>query len=201
MTMYREPSLAATEKRVFRGFWQDGLLDIVVGATVFLMGVGALNGLLVLMPGLPIVGVLVWLAARRWITEPRLGTVTFSAQRVRRLRQGLIAILGFGLVVGVSVVIGVWFRSEGSSFAAWFAPAIPATIVATLSLCCALALGLWRYGVYGLIFLGVGVGAASWRVEPWWCLVGGGLVVATWGVFMLVGFLRDFPELSHTPER
>lgn len=193
--MPHAPSLAATEKRVFHASWQDGLLDIIAGITVALIGTGGLLGVLTSTLGLPIVGIIAWHTARRKITQPRLGFVVFSTRRRHDLRHGLVAILSLGVVVGGFLVTRIW--QAHSPFAEWFAPAIPATILATLALSCAAALNLWRFVAYGLIFAAAGLGAAATRIEPWWCLVVGGVAIATWGVFMLIGFLREFPKLSN----
>ncbi|MGD8451905.1 MAG: hypothetical protein PVJ57_08810 [Phycisphaerae bacterium] len=198
--MFRGPNLAATEKRIFRAFWQDGLLDIVAGTTIVLIGVGWSCGVLIPMLAMPIVGIIVWQSARHRITEPRLGSVVFSARRLHQLRHGLIAILSLGLVVGGNLVTRVWLKRTDSPLATWFAPAIPVTILAAMSLSCAAALGLWRFLVYGILFAAVGLALATAEMEPWWGLVAGGAAVAAWGVIMLVTFLREFPRLPSEAE-
>jgi hypothetical protein len=192
--MTAEPSFAATERRIFHASWQDGLLDIVAGVCVVIIGVGALLGGLVLTLWVPIVGVFAWQIARRRVTDPRFGSVEFSARRRHQLTHGLIAIVSLGLVVGGNLVTRIWFREPASSFSQWFAPAIPATIVAAMSLSCGVALGLWRFVVYGVMFAGAGLAVAEAQLEPWWAMVAGGAGVACWGVVMLLRFLREFPR-------
>lgn len=198
--MARQPSLTLTEKRVFHAFWQDGLLDVVAGATIAGIGLGWLCGVFVPMVALPIVGVFAWQSARRRVTEPRMGSVAFSTQRRHRLVHGLIAIFSLGVVVGGNLVTRVWFGRTHSALAQWFAPAIPVTIVAAMSLSCAAALGLWRFLLYGIILFLVGLGLAGADLEPWWGLIAGGAVIAICGAVMLAAFLRDFPILPSETE-
>jgi hypothetical protein len=200
MVMPSRPNLASTEKRLFRAFWQDGLLDLIAGVITALVGVGALCGALVPMLALPIVGVFAWQWARQRITAPRLGSVVFSPRRRHQLKHGLIAILSLGLVVGGNLVTRVWLPDVHSSLAAWFVPAIPATIVAAMCLSCSVALGLWRFLLYGLLFAAVGLGAAATGLEPWWGLVAGGAAVALSGAVMLAVFLRNYAALSNEVE-
>lgn len=195
--MPRPPNLTQTERRVFRAYWQDGLLDLAVGTSLALVGAGWLCGLWMAALGVPLVAVLAWRVARRGITEPRLGAVVFSARRRRDLTHGLIAILSLGLVVAGSLIARIWATQADWSFAHWFAPAIPAFIVAAMSLSCSAALGLWRFFVYGVMLAALGLGAAELACEPWWALVAGGGIIAGWGVVLLVSFLRAFPRLSN----
>jgi len=198
--MTTQTVLTKAERRLFRAFWQDGLLDIIAGATVALIGVGWLLGVFVPALGLPIVGVFAWQGARRRITEPRLGSVEFSDARVHDIRHGLIAIVSLGLVVGGNLITRVWLAGTPTPFTQWFAPAIPATIIAAMSLSCAAALGLWRFVAYGVVFGVAGLAVAEFDSEPWWALITGGAVVALCGVDMLVRFLRRFPELPNEAE-
>jgi len=126
--------------------------------------------------------------------------VVFSAQRRRDLKHGLVAILSLGLVVGGSLVTWVWSGESHSTFAQWFAPAIPATIVAAMSLSCAAALGLWRFVGYSLLFALAGMIVAVAGVEPWWGLIIGGIAVTMCGTVMLSRFIHNFPKLSDEAE-
>lgn len=198
--MLATPSLAATERRVFRAYWQDGLLDLITGVVIILVGVGGLCDALVPLLALPIVGVFAWRFARRSITEPRFGSVVFSPRRVHQLRHGLVAILSLGLVVGGNLVTRLWLGRTHTPFAEWFAPAIPATILLAMSLSCAFVLGLWRFVVYALLFGAAGLWVSAVRLEPWWALVAVGAAIALWGAVLLATFLREFPKLSNEVE-
>ncbi len=126
--------------------------------------------------------------------------MTFSVKRQREMLHGLIAVLCLGLVVGGNLVTRIWLNQSQSSFTQWFAPAIPATIVAAMSLSCAAAVGLWRFVVYGLIFAIAGLSVAATATEPWWGLAGGGTAAILWGAIMFARFLRNFPKRSKEAE-
>ena len=111
-----------------------------------------------------------------------------------------IAILSLGLVVGGNLVVKVWADKSDSASLEWFAPAIPAIIVAAMSFSCAAALGLWRFFVYGMVFVVVGETVASLKLEPWVGLLAGGGAVTAWGAVLLFRFLREFAVLSNEVE-
>ena len=144
----------------------------------------------------PIVATLVWQAVRKRVTEPRLGSVVFSAKRRQDLNHGLVAILSLGLVVGGSLITRVWWGDLHSSFTQWFAPAIPATIVAAMSLSFAAAFALWRFVGYSVFFALAGLIVAAVGLEPWWGLIIGGIAVMICGAVMFSRFIHDFPRLS-----
>ncbi len=198
--MKKNLNFAKAERRVFHAYWQDGLLDLVAGATAMLIGVGWFLDVFVAILGLPIVAVFVWQAVRQRVTEPRLGSVVFSAQRRRDLKHGLVAILSLGLVVGGNLVTRLWLGDSHSALAQWFAPAIPATIVAAMSLSCAVALGLWRFVGYAGFFALAGLIVAAAGLEPWWGLMIGGVAVMICGAVMLSQFIHNFPKLSNGAE-
>ncbi len=198
--MSKDFNLAKAERRIFSAFWQDGLLDLVAGATVVLIGAGWLVNLLLPMLALPIVAMFVWQAVRKRVTEPRLGSVVFSAKRRHDLNHRLVAILLLGLVVGGSLVTSVWWGDLHSTFAQWFAPAIPATILAAMSLSCAAAIALWRFVGYSAFFALAGLIVAAVGLEPWWGLIIGGIAVMICGAVMLSRFIHDFPRLSDESE-
>jgi len=198
--MATKQTLAPLERKVFRSFWQDGVIDLLAGMSTILIGIGWLVDLVPLTLGVPILAIITWTGIRRMVTEPRLGHVTFSSKRRRDMVHGWIAVLSLGLVVGGNLVTRTWLGGSHSSASQWFAPAIPAMIVAAMSLSCAAALGLWRFVFYGVIFVASGLAIAELRVEPWWGLVFGGVVVASWGGVLLLRFLRTFPVLMQHPD-
>ena len=109
------PNLAKVEQRIFRSYWQDGLLDLLVGVSAVLIGGCWLSGVSVLSLGVPIVTIFFWIWIRRRVTEPTLGHVVFSPKRQHDLKHGLIAILALGLVVGGNLITRIWRHGEPSS--------------------------------------------------------------------------------------
>lgn len=198
--MAKKPILDRLEKKVFRSYWQDGVIDLLAGISTILIGVGWLVDLFPLTLGVPILAIIAWAGIRQRVTEPRLGNVTFSSKRRRDMVHGWIAVLSLGLVVGGNLITRIWMDGSYSSASEWFAPAIPAFIIAAMSLSCAAALGLWRFFFYSVIFAACGLAVAELRTEPWWGLVLGGTLVSISGSILLVRFLLAFPLQSNSTE-
>lgn len=131
------PNLAKVEQRIFRSYWQDGLLDLLAGVSAVLIGGSWLLDMFALSLGIPILAIYCWLWIRRRVTEPRFGHVVFSPKGQHDLKHGLIAIVALGLVVGGNLITRIWLNQQQSSFSEWFAPAIPGVIVVSSSRRCA----------------------------------------------------------------
>lgn len=189
------------EQRLFHAYWDDGLLDLLAGASVALIGASWLADVFVVGLAMPIIAIVLWQALRRQITEPRFGRLTFSDSRQHKLKHGLIAIVSLGLVVGGNLVTRIWLVDSPTPFSTWFAPAIPATIIAAMALSCGVALGLRRFLLYGLLFGFAGLIMALLQAEPWWALVVVGLLIMGCGGVMLARFVRRHPVLDENAER
>jgi hypothetical protein len=189
--------LSATEARMFRAYWQDGLIDLLAGATLILIGLGWLLGIpLGVLSVTPGVAVVFWPLLRRTITEPRLGRVRFSAKRQFRMHHGAIALLALGVLLGGLVTTRVFLADQTSAFLRWIAPGIPVLIMAVLALSVSGVLRLLRFVGYAATFAIAAVIVAGATLEPGWALFGGGVVVTVMGGVLLVRFLREFPRLS-----
>jgi hypothetical protein len=192
--MKAQPELAATEARVFRAYWQDGVLDLLAGSSLVLIGIGWLAGFVLAGVIVPPIAISMWPLLRNRITKPRLGQVRFGAARRFRMRHGLIAVASLGVLLCGFVALHV-LRGEASDFLRWIAPGIPALILAALALSAAEALRLVRFVVYAAAFVAVGLAVSAVDADPGWAIVAGGVVVAASGARMLASFLRRFPCL------
>ena len=183
--------LTRIERRAWRSYHQDGLIDLALGVLLLFVFAGSIADhfhwvaivlLLLVGPSLAL--------AKRLLTAPRMGTVEFSAARKTRKRR---VVLFIALLVAATTLIPVfgggeaWLRSHGTfvSFAlgVWIFAAFAAM---------AFWLDLQRmYGV-GLLF-----GAAFTLTElldtplP---LLFAGTLVALSGIVRLVAFLRRYPK-------
>lgn len=187
--------LSATEAKVFRSWWQDGVLDLIAGSCVTLIGLGWLAGFPLAGIAVPPIALTAWPILRRRITEPRLGQVRFAARRRRDMRFGMIAVLSLGLVLG-GFVADLYRGGSDSQLLRWLAPAIPGSIVAALALSTAEALRLVRFVGYAAGFVAAALVVAALDADPGWALFAGGALVAASGARLLVRFLREFPVLS-----
>lgn len=185
--------LKRAERRIFRSYWSDGLLDMFVGASVLVIGLGWWAGAFVPSLAAPMVAFFLWGTVRKRVTEPRLGSVVFGERRRHDLWYGLVAIASLGLVVGGNLVTRTWMSNGHSGLAEWFAPAIPTTILAAMALSASAALGLWRFAGYGILLGATAIAAAATKGEPWHALIVAGTSITICGVLMLWAFLRHHP--------
>jgi len=190
------PHTTKIETRIYRAYWQDGLLDLLAGMTLLLMGTGWVLGFMLASTIVPPLALVLWPSLRARLTEPRLGRVRFNPERMLNLRAGVVALLTAGVIVGGLVILKNLHQRPPSAFEQWLAPAIPALILALLALCCAGALRLARLAGYALVFLASGLLVAVLGAEPGWALLIGGAIAGLAGIVMLGRFLRAFPRLQ-----
>ena len=82
------------EGRLFRRYWDDGLLDLLVGVGVLLIGIGWVCDQVALAAFTPALLVPLWRPLRARLVEPRLGAVEFADKRVRRQRRHALGLVG-----------------------------------------------------------------------------------------------------------
>jgi hypothetical protein len=188
-------AFASTEARLFRAWWQDGLLDLLAGACLVATGLGWLAGFVLAGALAPAVALPLWPLLRQRITRPRLGEVRFAAARRLRMRHGLVAVVSLGVVLLGFVALSLSEAEARSELLRWAAPAIPALLLAALALSAAEALRLLRFALYAAGFVAAGLVVASLEAEPGWAILAGGALVLASGIRLLAVFLREFPRL------
>lgn len=186
--------LHATEARVFRAYWQDGLIDLLAGASVVAIGVGWIAGFVLASVVVPPIALSLWPLLRRRITEPRLGRVRFNARRRFEMRHGLIAVASLGVVLLGVFAERAW-RGSHSSFVEWVAPGIPALLLAALAVSSSVALRAPRFAGYAAGFVAAALVVSALDAEPGWSILAGGVIVTVTGARLLTTFLGAFPTL------
>jgi len=191
------PDLAGVEEKVYRSYWQDGLIDVFAGSGVVLIGISWLLDLVPIGAAVPAIMVPLWPLIRRKVVVPRAGQVTFSDDREHRMSTAVrgMAILGvvlFAFLAGVAL-----FRPElGARFDAALdgaSPAIPALLLGFLMAMGGLLLGQLRGFVYAIVFAVAGIVGALLIMEPGWTILASGAVVLFTGVPLLARFILRYP--------
>ncbi len=185
------------ETRLFSSYWDDGTLDLLIGAAIVLLGVGYVFDLpLVEVVILPL-ALVMWPILRRRLVEPRAGYVEFARARQARVTwelRGTVA-LGVGLLVlALAAVLGT---RSGALDLSRSVDALPAILVALGAGVTGGLIRAWRFAAYALVLAGAGVGAVLADTGPGLPLVVGGIVMWGWGAVLLVRFLtasRRFQE-------
>ena len=190
---------ADPESRVFKGYWQDGALDVAAGLALVTTGIFWLTGPAVGQSIAPVVAFAVYPILRKRVTEPRLGYVRFNAQRRSKLRLHQWLMIGVGLaafVIGIGVYLVLRGGTGESSLASTLVPGLPAALVGLMSVGGAAILRLGRFLVYAAVLLCSGAAIVVVQVHPGWGLLAGGVVVTSTGLVVMLRFVREYPIAS-----
>ena len=193
-------SMSGPETRIFKGFWQDGALDLSAGVALLVTGVFWLTGPAVGQSLAPVIALALYPILRSKVTEPRLGYVRFSAERRSRLRFGNWLMLAIG-VATLGLGVGFYFmRAEVSSIAKTLVPGLPAALLGLMALGGAAILGLRRFQMYALALVVGGGVVVVVEAHPGWALLAGGVVVTASGLVLMLRFVREYPVATSETE-
>ncbi len=203
--MEEKLDLHRLEASLYRSFWQDGLLDVFIGTGVLLIGFAWLAALVPLGAVVPAVLMPFWPIARKRLITPRAGYVRFSDARTRHERKQLRMLVGIGTGVFVLSLLGgiyAYFRvaaSASDAFLAMLVPALPNVLLALLLALGSLLFAIWRYLLYAILFVLVGVVGLMMGMHPGWQLVGAGALTLLAGLALLTHFLLHHPLPEPAP--
>ncbi len=182
----------AIEQRVYRAYWNDGLLDVFAAAGVFAIGLFWLFDLPVGAAFVPAWLVPAWGPCRRRLIEPRLGMVEFSDARQRRNTSMLRLILyaGIGcLILGIEMY---FLRDRlGQNPSMTLIAGLPAVLLALLAIATAALIATPRFLVYAAVLAGVGTTGGIFGLRPGMILAIAGSVMAVPATAILVRFMRN----------
>jgi len=187
-------STGSLERRAFRSFWSDGLLDLMLGLAILAVGLSWWQGMPVFGAVFPALCVSLWRPLRKRLVEPRMGYVEFTGERdlkVRGFRFGLTAFFAGAVMLG-AVIAMLWNREAIAQPADWVA-ALPLLLVGIPVLLFALFTQCWRFVLYAAVTLLAGAQVVLQGDDPHLGLVASGIVVTICGVVVLGRFLARYP--------
>lgn len=207
--------LKQLERKAFRSTFQDGLWDIYLGLLLLLLWAGPLfldpiepSWLrLAARVGVMAAAVLAFVAGKRFITLPRLGSAKFGPTRKAKRRKTAAvyaAAVAAGLLLWILAVaaqrdptgLGAVFRSSHT----W--------VGLSIALMAGLVIGAGAHfldftrGYLHAVLYAAAFAAAEVLDTPLGFAIGGGIGLVV-GIVCLVRFLRDYPipeEVSHGTE-
>jgi MFS family permease len=184
------------EREVYRGRFDDGLLDLCVGVGLLGIGLAWLAGHVALTGVFPALMIPVWLVLRKRITEPRVGRVEFSKERRRAERRGLSQALGAGIGVFVlALAAAAWIRGGASAPGGW-APLIPSLLVGLALVIVSALIGAWRFAAYSVTLVAL-AGLVTWLGgEPGTYLALAGGLLSLWAGGLVARFTATHPDLE-----
>lgn len=187
------------ESRLYRHFWDDGLLDLFAGVGVVGIGVCWALDLVAIGAVVPAVLVPFWIPLRRALIEPRSGFVEFSDTRVdhnRRLLAGSVALGAASLAVFAALYLIV--PSDPAGWLVRVIPGVPALLLALLAAFTGLALGLPRFLAHAAVLAVAGAAVVAADAAPEEAMIAGGALVAIVGAWLLRRFLQMPVEMDDT---
>jgi hypothetical protein len=182
---------ASPEARLFRAYWDDGLVDLLFGLGAIAVGILWLADLVVFGAIVPALLALAWRPLRSAIVEPRSGWAEFSRARTESNRHKLLAsvVIGVGLL-GLIAGASVATNADGGLAPSDLAAAIPAALVGIMAVLLGIGLSLGRFVAYGVAFAVAGVAVALAGGDPGLAILLGGIVTSASGGWLLARFLR-----------
>lgn len=191
--MNQNIDLAALERRSWQSYHQDGLFDLFFGALLIAAFMGMVTKQMAVLVALQLTALVCFQAAKRRITQPRMGIVNFGAERQKRKRKTS-AIMVASVVVTTALVAFTASRVGGGGLT-----------VAERNVM-VVGFGLWLLIVFAV--------AAYWMDRPRLFTVACAIVLSLWlvmflntpvgffvtgvaflaaGAFGLLRFLREYP--------
>lgn len=199
--MNQTPDAKDLEDRVFRSFWQDGLLDCFSGLGLVAIGLAWVTDNVPLGAAVPALLVPIWALVRKRVTAPRLGQVRFNASRRGRERRKLSyggLVLGLSAFAAVVLFLLALGRLDTVAPMAWIA-GLPAALLGLLSAVTALLWGLRRFHAYAALLAVGACAVVTLDVQPGWGFLVPGILVSFVGAVLLTRFLRRNPLLEEAP--
>ncbi|MDJ0655081.1 MAG: hypothetical protein QNJ40_13045 [Xanthomonadales bacterium] len=167
------------ERRVFRTYWEDGLLDVMAAVGVLIIGLFWLRDLPVAAAIVPALMVPIWSPLRQKLIEPRLGLVEFGDQRTSRNARNLRWVMYGGIATLVLFLELYFLRDSLTLPGTTFIAGLPAMLLGVLAVLTAALIGSPRFLGYAAILV---VAALAGAVRGWTP----GLILTVSGGAMLV---------------
>jgi hypothetical protein len=157
--------LKAIEKKVFTSFHQDGLIDLFLGfimlvsilsSTLDASGVSDSVRIIIYLPLMVVLGPVLYMLGKRYITFPRMGYVKLGSKQKRKRRIVIFAIINAVLLtlVILTILLGNQTGKAGSFFgikAEFWSSAIVTLIIIGIFSLIALILMVPRFYLLGII--------------------------------------------------
>ena len=189
-----ETTMTDLERKAFRSYWNDGLIDLMLGLVVLVVGLSWWQDVPVFGAIFPAACVSMWRPLRARIVAPRMGYVEFSGERElqgRTFRHGLLAFFAGTALFGAMIFV-LWNREALPAPREWIAGfpllllAIPAALFGLFTDC-------RRFLAYAAALLGGGVVVALLDRDPHVAMIAVGALITLAGAALLARFVTRHP--------
>lgn len=193
-------NLGIIEQRVYRAYWNDGLLDLFAAVGVLATGIFWILDFPVGTAMVPAFLVPLWGPLRKRMVEPRLGMVEFGDARKQRTHSLLVQAVLLGCGFLALAVTLYFFRDHlpvdpsGSLIAG-----LPAMLVGLMALITTILVATPRFLIHAALLVVAGLLGALLGVEPGWILAAAGSAMLVVALFVVVRFVQNNRIDAGTP--
>ncbi len=187
------------ERKVFQSFWDDGLMDSMLGFALSAIGFAWWQDAFIWGIFFPPLCATLWFPLRKRVVEPRIGYVEFSGTRElkgRGFRMNMIALLAGTMLLGVFLFLSG--SIPDTDLPRTLVPGLPAFLLALMALPLAFFTGCRRFFIYALVLLAVSTSTIYLGLDPGLPILVGGAVILVNGLTILIRFLTAHPLDSGT---
>lgn len=189
----------ALKRKIYIAYHQDGILD-VAAATILLGFSFFMITKNVIFLTLGVIFAPQYMLLKKYITIPRFGYVRFVSQE-KALTQGW-SLVGIGvLMFFVVLILGILTRNRSSlEMQTWWQQyhmvPLSAMLFGLPALIVAVFLNLKRFYLYALLAIGLPALGAWLNIETFIPILATGLVMLTFGIGLLISFLKKNPVVD-----
>ena len=189
------------ERRTYRGFYSDGIIDIYVGISLLWIGVAWiwLPDIAGLAGVLPAIFITPMLAGRKRFLEQRIGYVKWTEPRRQWEHRNLVAALIAGtafMLLGVGVYTFASDSAANRDILGNVAPGLIAWLLGAVTIDLAVLMSARRMLAYAGVLVAGGIWTAQANASPGWPLLPAGILITATGTAMLIGFIRNNPVVD-----
>jgi hypothetical protein len=186
------------EQQVYESTWNDGLIDLCTGVALLIIGIIWVTGQSVYGTFVAPLMIPVWVAARKRISEPRMGVVRFSADRVGKEKTHFLGLFIFGVLTLVLALAWYFLGSRDESIAVLqqlnIVAGLPAALLLVPAVFVAFSLELPRFFAYGAALLFSAIPVVILDLHPGWAFIPSGILCLAMGICLLARFVVKFPK-------
>lgn len=183
------------ERKVYLSYHQDGLVDVFLGLAILVFGAYILYepGMVAIAGGTIAVFPVMYAAAKKSVTIPRLGYVKFASQRRNKTRNVLLFLVVAGVLGNVAGVFAMIYRPFVIFLVENYMIVVGVVGAAIFSLAAYLSevKRFYAYSAINLIAFPSGYILPTAIYQPMILL---GAIITISGAFLLYRFLRKYPK-------
>jgi len=184
--------LKRLERKAYLSYHEDGLVDLFLGFAVIMFGLFVLTEVVIVLSGSVFVWLLLYIAAKRLITVPRIGNVEFSSERKSKIST-LLWILVLVQIISVCVSLLAWMVPMVATIIILNYMIIIGFVGASIFSFIAYMSDILRFYLYGVVTLVVFLGSYFFNFTFYLPMMVVGILITFSGLVLLFRFIQRYP--------